>query len=829
MAEIPITVGRRSLETGSVVQYSSGDPVGAALAGAGRQAADLAEFATHRKERQERFAALMGWDTFNTNMLSEADQAKRDMKPGAVGLHDDLVGRYDTKSAEWLAQQPQHLRQEFQARIQAKRAQFSRSAAVIENEESQRFQLDGLTNGVKTAGSAILSGGPDLVDGYIRNMDERIDASTLPPVLKEEAKRKARQDLQEQGFKALLARDPKAAQSVAAGWGLGQGGVDQVVDRIIGAESGGRADAKNPNSSATGAGQFVDATWLDMVKRNRPDLAQGKTDDQILALRGNPALSREMTRAYAQENSGKLAAAGLPQTAGNIYLSHFLGPDGAAKVLKADPNTPIASLVGDKVVAANQSVLAGRTAGQVASWASARVGGGAVASATADPRFNDLTPDKRLQLAGLADVENRRMEAANATAQTAAYNARFNDLQTRIIDNQASMADVATARQEGWLTDAGDIQRLTGAIAQRDKQFADVRAFSSALATPGFVWNPVDKDHKDMVDAGFKSLGGDMSSLQTIVDRTGVMPASAAVALRGGLMSSNPTQVENSLQVARNLVMGKNPNVLLSVEGGKDLTEAALTFDHYVYSRGKSAADAAKQIMEERSPEFEQRVRAKIKKEDVDLIVKKELKDSDIRSFFDQVPFVPLTDPSLGNSVDMRKRAMGDYEEAFRDYFMRSNGDVELAKKQALQEMRVTWGVTNVTGPSAVMKFAPERSRVYAGIEDASGKFAAQAITAIKEANGVDVERKNLVIMESRGTAEKFVRGEPPTYTLGYRDKAGLVQFMPKPFFADPAAMRTAQTSERERRFNVARDAIEARQLSGEADLQNAPLGVRPY
>lgn len=42
--------------------------------------------------------------------------------------------------------------------------------------------------------------------------------------------------------------------------------MNAVVDRMIGAESAGKADAKNPLSSAEGLGQFIDSTWLAMVK-----------------------------------------------------------------------------------------------------------------------------------------------------------------------------------------------------------------------------------------------------------------------------------------------------------------------------------------------------------------------------------------------------------------------------------------------------------------------------------------------------------------------------------------------------------------------------------
>lgn len=129
-------------------------------------------------------------------------------------------------------------------------------------------------------------------------------------------------------------------------------------------------------SSAEGTGQFINSTWLDMVKRHRPDLAQGKSDTEILALRKDPALGAEMTSAYSRENAGALQKAGLETSPGNVYLAHFLGPGGATKVLTADPNTPVDTLLDPKAIAANKRVLSGKTAGEVAAWAGKRMGGG---------------------------------------------------------------------------------------------------------------------------------------------------------------------------------------------------------------------------------------------------------------------------------------------------------------------------------------------------------------------------------------------------------------------------------------------------------------------
>lgn len=69
-----------------------------------------------------------------------------------------------------------------------------------------------------------------------------------------------------------------------------------ILDKIISAESSGnleKANKPNKTSSALGLGQFINGTRLDMVKRYRPKLAEGKSDAEILELRKDADLSKE--------------------------------------------------------------------------------------------------------------------------------------------------------------------------------------------------------------------------------------------------------------------------------------------------------------------------------------------------------------------------------------------------------------------------------------------------------------------------------------------------------------------------------------------------------
>lgn len=145
--------------------------------------------------------------------------------------------------------------------------------------------------------------------------------------------------------------------------------VHDTVNRIIGAESGGDPNAKNKKSSAEGLGQFIDSTWFHMVRKYRPDIANGKTNAQLKALKRDPALSREMTTRYVEENAALLKKHGFPVNVRNLYVMHFLGSGEGPKLLRADPNQPVSSFISAQSIAANKTVLSGKTAQQVLDWA----------------------------------------------------------------------------------------------------------------------------------------------------------------------------------------------------------------------------------------------------------------------------------------------------------------------------------------------------------------------------------------------------------------------------------------------------------------------------
>jgi hypothetical protein len=155
-----------------------------------------------------------------------------------------------------------------------------------------------------------------------------------------------------------------------------------LADLIISAESNGNAREKNKKSSATGPAQFLDDTWLEMISAYRPALASNHSPKEILALRRDPDLSREMTTRFMQRNAKILRKRNLPVTPGTLYLTHFAGVAGAIAILSGADNEHAATIIAEadasghltraKLVAANP-FLADFSVADLKHWADAKM------------------------------------------------------------------------------------------------------------------------------------------------------------------------------------------------------------------------------------------------------------------------------------------------------------------------------------------------------------------------------------------------------------------------------------------------------------------------
>lgn len=142
-------------------------------------------------------------------------------------------------------------------------------------------------------------------------------------------------------------------------------------------------------SSAHGLFQFIDQTWLGTVKEAGAQLGYGKYADAItktssgnytvgdpaartaiLKLRDDPAAASSMAAVLTQSNSFKLTGKiGRRPTDGELYMAHFMGVGGAAKLITNAEDNPQASAARlfPNAAAANRSIFFDRATGQARS------------------------------------------------------------------------------------------------------------------------------------------------------------------------------------------------------------------------------------------------------------------------------------------------------------------------------------------------------------------------------------------------------------------------------------------------------------------------------
>jgi hypothetical protein len=125
-------------------------------------------------------------------------------------------------------------------------------------------------------------------------------------------------------------------------------------------ESGLNPQAGAPTSSARGLFQFIEQTWLGTIKQSGSDLGYGRyaaaitktpsghyqvTDpemrSEILKLRNDPTANAVMAGAFTKANADILSKKlGRQPTEGELYIAHFLGAGGAARLISLAEANP---------------------------------------------------------------------------------------------------------------------------------------------------------------------------------------------------------------------------------------------------------------------------------------------------------------------------------------------------------------------------------------------------------------------------------------------------------------------------------------------------------
>jgi hypothetical protein len=219
-----------------------------------------------------------------------------------------------------------------------------------------------------------------------------------------------------------------AIQRAASATGVDFGFLMKTANR----ESGYNPSAHAKTSSAAGLFQFVDQTWLSMLKQhgakygyaNYADLIQRGSDGRyyvpgaearstVMGLKLDPHASALMAGELAADHAAYLRGrVGREPTAGELYAAHMLGPAGSAKLIDAVRDQPGASAASlfPQAASANRPIFYrdGRPATVAQVYANLTSTGGGAAGAVRD------APDQGafIQFASARRIERMQEEQA---------------------------------------------------------------------------------------------------------------------------------------------------------------------------------------------------------------------------------------------------------------------------------------------------------------------------------------------------------------------------------------------------------------------------------
>lgn len=571
---------------------------------------------------------------------------------------------------------------------------------------------------------------------------------------------------------------------------------DTYEAKVRRTESGGKATAKNPNSSATGFHQFTSGTWLANVSELRRQggakWADGLSTNEILAARTSAGPSAEVFAHFRGKNAATLSKNGLPVNDATEYMAHFFGAGGAVTVLSADPSAALKDILPAAVIKANP-FLANMSARDAYNWAARKM----------TVKASDIALQQR-QIDLIDDTEVRAM-ASTALNDRYGIRKRQEDAAALPYGERMSAKDDTLTEQEIMedqnLSDATQTKLVEELRKQRADQIKTQETIA-AINDDATRWDPYDSGSRKDVNQAYESVLGDDDPLSAqgqtlageIAVRTGFLPQRSFNALRAAVNGNDPQAMASAMEFA-NQVVSRVPNAIGMYDGSSDVLNALAD---YTFKSGFMGAEAAAtQMVEARSPD------AVAKRRNLSDAAKKEakaLKPSDVTEFFSsRGSSVDLSDPKVEGSV------MDEYDRLFQAAYV-DTGDSALAKNRALTDLARVYGGDEVTGSNRMMKFPPQKfypmdpKAMRDQIESDVSAYAFGA-DAMKGYAFVGSDRwvpsGRITIMSDERTRQEVSAGKPPSYQVMFMDNEDILQVVPGRYTFDPSQ---AQADDAQRR-----------------------------
>ncbi|MER8863242.1 hypothetical protein NKI19_05910 [Mesorhizobium sp. M0751] len=294
MATIPLQLAQRRLDTGNVLSYPEGSPVGRAMQGFGDELSAVAERYQQQKQQQEAFDAELARHRFNGQIAQAEDEVTANAPADGSGLHDTMYGQVDPRTGRMietglfdtlfdgaLPKMPESQRAAFARQKEAMRDAGSLRMAARQLQRRDEYEQAEWTKIDNVSTSAIAQSNPNDTENFeaIRQNGFDLIAKIGNPLARQAAEVAWRGNTAKALVQAMIAQDPKRAAEML---GAAQA-ENQTKDDTAEAVGG---------SSASGA-PYAAAAKGDRVGKQTPDemVAQAFRDD--LSQEEQAALTRQ--------------------------------------------------------------------------------------------------------------------------------------------------------------------------------------------------------------------------------------------------------------------------------------------------------------------------------------------------------------------------------------------------------------------------------------------------------------------------------------------------------------------------------------------------------
>lgn len=452
------------------------------------------------------------------------------------------------------------------------------------------------------------------------------------------------------------------------------------------------------------------------------------------------------------------------------------------------------------------------------------------------------SPERQMQLENMAAARDREIVAQDVAERKATQAEANNDYRLRIATNDPTLTQQQIL--DDVRLDDGNRASLINSFNEQQKGELAISQALPLFERGELTLDPYATESKKIVDGIQDRISKlvaperQQGATEELIRQTGVVPQSTFNGVRAGLDSTDVAQVQAAAQQATRISQ-INPAALSRRDGGAGVQQKADDFTYYVNTLNMTPEQAAAKLAEANNPD-KQRERKALEPAAKEFA--KDIEGDDLADLFDE-SWLPFTDPQVGFTESQALGIRAEYQAIAQEQFYQANGDAEVAKNRAKQEMKRLYGVTNITGRPVVMKYPPERfwpqdtsnKGGLLGIgADPLGYAKTQLFQELYE-DDPEFDPQSIQYVATPATAAMVKRGELPAYAIFYKDRNGVLQTFPgKLWRPDLKNPQRSMQQDKDRRTQTAQErdeyirATAGREKSLDNFLEGDPLTGLP-